>query len=305
MFFESALQGKNAFWRYLIMFIAVFAATNTIGALPLITVIVIKGLNDPAMLNEASDNLMELSAYGIDPNTGLVLMLFPFIIGIVTLYLLIRPLNSRPFISLFNGGGKIRWKKFFSSAFVWLFLMSIYLLFSILADPDNFELNNVSVSLLWLIIIALLLVPFQASFEELLFRGYLMQGAGAWFRNKWMPLLISSLLFGLMHSFNPEIKEFGFWLMMPQYVVFGIVFGLITILDDGIEMAMGAHTANNIFLSVFLTQESSALQTPALFEQKEVYPLTDFLSLFLISGIFIILMWIMNRWRFKDVFRFN
>ena len=305
MFFESALQGKNAFWRYLIMFIAVFAATNTIGALPLITVIVIKGLNDPAMLNEASDNLMELSAYGIDPNTGLVLMLFPFIIGIVTLYLLIRPLNSRPFINLFNGGGKIRWKKFFSSAFVWLFLMSIYLLFSILADPDNFELNNVSVSLLWLIIIALLLVPFQASFEELLFRGYLMQGAGAWFRNKWMPLLISSLLFGLMHSFNPEIKEFGFWLMMPQYVVFGIVFGLITILDDGIEMAMGAHTVNNIFLSVFLTQESSALQTPALFEQQEVYPLTDFLSLFLISGIFILLMWIMNRWRFKDAFRFN
>ena len=132
-----------------------------------------------------------------------------------------------------------------------------------------------------------------------------MQGAGAWFRNKWMPLVISSLLFGLMHSFNPEIKEFGFWLVMPQYVVFGLVFGLITILDDGIEMAMGAHTANNIFLSVFLTQESSALQTPALFEQQEVYPWTDFLSLILISGIFIMLMWIMNKWRFKDVFRFN
>ncbi len=303
MFFESALKGKNTFWRYLIMFVLVFAATNTIGALPLVIVIIVKGLNNPEMLDNAGANILDLSAYGIDPNTGLLLMLFPFIIGIITLYLLMKPLHGRRFISLFNGGGNIRWKKFFLSALVWLLLMGIYLFFSIQSDPDNFELNNTSASLIWLALIAVLLIPFQTAFEELLFRGYLMQGAGVWFRNKWMPFILTSLLFGLMHSFNPEVKEFGFWMMMPQYVIFGLVFGIMTVLDNGIELAMGAHAANNIFLSVFLTQESSALQTAALFEQQEVYPWADFLSLTLLSLVFLALMGMLNKWCFTGIFK--
>jgi len=40
-------------------------------------------------------------------------------------------------------------------------------------------------------------------------------------------------------------------------------------MDDGIEVAMGAHTANNIFLCIFVTNSSSALQTSALYVQKK------------------------------------
>ncbi|MBS0011764.1 MAG: CPBP family intramembrane metalloprotease, partial [Bacteroidales bacterium] len=158
---------------------------------------------------------------------------------------------------------------------------------------------------IWLIIIAILLIPLQTTFEELLFRGYLMQGAGAWFKNKWLPLLITSLLFGLMHSFNPEIREFGFWVMIPQYITFGLVFGFVTIVDNGIEIAMGAHAANNIFLSIFITQKSSALQTPALYEQQEVYPWSDFLSLIIVSVLFIAITGILNKWCFRGIFRIN
>ncbi|MBS0011947.1 MAG: CPBP family intramembrane metalloprotease, partial [Bacteroidales bacterium] len=234
MFFEAALRGKNAFWRYLVMFFIVFAATNTIGALPLIVVVVMKGIENPELLDREAENMLNLSAYGIDPNLGLVLMIFPFLVGMITLYLLMKPLHRRAFISLFNGGGNIRWRKFFVSAIVWSLLMGAYLYISILNDPDNFTLNNTSKSLIWLIIIAILLIPLQTTFEELLFRGYLMQGAGAWFKNKWLPLLITSLLFGLMHSFNPEIRDFGFWVMIPQYITFGLVFGFVTIVDNGI-----------------------------------------------------------------------
>jgi len=132
-----------------------------------------------------------------------------------------------------------------------------------------------------------------------------MQGAGAWFGNKWLPLIITSLLFGLMHGFNPEVKDFGFWIMMPQYVLFGLVFGILTIFDDGIELAMGAHAANNVFLSIFITHKSSALQTAAVFEQKDVYPWADFLSLLLVSVLFISLMGILNKWCFKGKFKIN
>jgi len=303
MFFESALQGKNSFWRYLVMFVVVFAVTNTIGALPLISVIIVQGIKNPEILDTSTENLMNLSAYGIDSNVGLLLMIFPFIIGILALYLLFKPLHGRHFISLFSGAGRIRWNRFIISALVWLILMGIYLYFSIVNNPDNFTLNNVSGSLIWLIVIAVLFIPLQTSFEELLFRGYLMQGAGAWFRNKWMPLLLTSILFGLMHAFNPEIKEFGFWVMMPQYIMFGLVFGLVTILDNGIEIAMGAHAANNVFLSIFVTQKSSALQTAAIYEQNQVYPWTEFIALLVISVLFVAIMGIFNRWCFREVFR--
>lgn len=303
MFFESALSGKNAFWRYLVMFIVVFAVTNTIGALPLVIVIVMKSLGNPEVLDTDTENLMDLSTYGIDTNTGLVLMIFPFIVGLICLFLLMKPLHRRGFKSLFNGGGSIRWNKFLLSALVWMLLMAVYLYVSIRQNPGNFTLNNTSRTLIWLVIIAVMLIPFQTSFEELLFRGYLMQGAGAWFRNKWMPLLITAIFFGLMHSFNPEIKEYGFWTMMPQYVIYGLVFGFITILDDGIEIAMGAHAANNVFLSIFVTQKSSALQTAAIYEQQQVYPWNDFISLLVVSLIFIAIMWILYRWSFRGVFR--
>jgi membrane protease YdiL (CAAX protease family) len=78
--------------------------------------------------------------------------------------------------------------------------------------------------------------------------------------------------------------------MMPQYILLGLIFGIITILDDGIEAAMGAHTANNVFLCIMVTNSSSALQTPALYEQHNVYPWPEFAGIFVAGIIFIIVM---------------
>jgi membrane protease YdiL (CAAX protease family) len=84
--------------------------------------------------------------------------------------------------------------------------------------------------------------------------------------------------------------------MMPQYVVFGMIFGIITILDDGIESAMGAHTANNIFLCIMVTNRSSALQTQALYEQYNIHPWTEFAALVITGIVFIIILKIIFKW---------
>lgn len=305
MFFESALQGKTQFWRYLVLFLAAFLASNTIGAIPLLIVIAAAMAKDPGILENAGTNIADLSVYGIEPNVGLLLMIFPFVIGLLAVFLLIKPLNSRSFTSVINGTGAIRWKRFFTSFGIWAMIMAIYLFISLKLDPSNFTLNNTSVSLLLLAFISVCLVPFQTTFEEVLFRGYLMQGIGSWTRSKWMPLVITSLLFALMHSFNPEVKEFGFLLMLPQYLIFGLVFGIITVVDDGIELAMGAHAANNVFLSIFLTQKASALQTAALYEQQEVFPLADLVSLAVIGFLFVILLSVLYKWNWKDMFKYK
>jgi hypothetical protein len=78
--------------------------------------------------------------------------------------------------------------------------------------------------------------------------------------------------------------------MIPQYVLFGLLFGITTVLDDGIEIAAGAHASNNIFLSIMLTNSSSALRTPALFEQINIQPWVDFIALVVISVLFFLIM---------------
>ncbi len=278
------------------MIAAVLLASNTIGALPLLIAIAARSVSNPAVLSAISANPGDYSVLGLNPNVGLIMMLFPFIAGLAAFVLLIKPLNSRTFINTINGTGKIRWNRFFVSAFIWTLLSAGYLILYIKVNPANFTINNKTLSLLGLSAVSLLFIPFQATFEEALFRGYLMQGFARMARNRWFPLVMTSILFGLLHAFNPEVKEYGFFTMIPQYILFGLIFGIITIFDDGIEAAMGAHSANNAFLCIMVTNKSSALQTPALFVQNSVYPWTEFAGL-LISGIlFILILKILFKW---------
>ena len=278
------------------MIVAVLIASNTIGALPLLVALVVKSLSNPDVFSLLAANPNDYSVLGLNPNTLLVLMLFPFIAGLAAFVLLIKPLNNRTLKTTINGTGQIRWHRFFISGLVWLLLSAAYFFIYLKIDPSNFTLNNKTTSLILLSLISLLMIPFQAAFEEVLFRGYLMQGFASIIKNRWFPLVMTSIFFGLMHAFNPEVKEYGFLTMIPQYIVFGLIFGIITIMDDGIEASMGAHTANNIFLCIMVTNKSSALQTPALYEQYNIFPWTEFAALVATGIVFILILKVVFKW---------
>jgi len=278
------------------MIAAILIATNTVGAIPLLIGYVTKAASDPAVISEIAENPNDLGVLGLDPNMGLFMMLFPFLIGLLAFIIFIKPLNYRTFKVTVNGTGMFRWNRFLVSALLWAILSAVYFFIYLKLDPSNFSMKNTSETLIPLMIISLIFIPFQAAFEEVLFRGYLMQGFAVMFRNRWFPLVITSVLFGLMHAFNPEVEEFGFFEMMPQYILFGLIFGIITILDDGIEAAIGAHAANNIFACIMVTHESSALQTPAVFEQQNVYPFTEFATLLVTGIIFLVILKMIFKW---------
>lgn len=296
---ESSFSGKNQFWRYIVMLAAVLLVANLIGAIPLYVFYFKTLLSNPELASQFLANPNDLTPLGLSPTTGLAVMLIPFLTGFFAFALLIRPLHDRSFFQVINGTSTFRWRNFFLAGIIWLIISAIYLVVYIKADPENFVINNTSKSLIPLIVVSLLLFPFQAGLEELLFRGYLMQAFYKLIPRKWFPLIITSLLFGLLHSFNPEVKEIGFMNMMPQYVLSGLIFGVITILDDGIEGAMGAHTANNFFLSVMLTHKASALQTPSVYEQININPWIDFASLLVVAVLFILILARIFRWNLK------
>ncbi len=294
-FLTAPFSGKNAFWRYFIGGIAPFLVSNIIGAIPLGIVIISHTLDGSPLPQKGG--MPDFELMGIDLNLGLALMVFPFILAFFTMIWIIKPLHNRSFGSVVNGGRRVRWGKMMFSAFVWMAMSALWLLYSVRSDPGTYTLNNTTGTLLILVALSVSLIPFQAAFEEILFRGYLMQGFAVLARNRWVPVVVTSLLFGLMHSLNPEVKEYGFLTMIPQYVFFGLVFAVLTMLDDGIELAIGAHAANNVFLSIFLTHKDSALQTPALYEQMNYYPWKDFTGLVMMSVVFVSIMAIVYRWK--------
>ena len=115
-----------------------------------------------------------------------------------------------------------------------------------------------------------------------------MQGFAAFVKYKWIALLISAFIFGALHFWNPEVRQYGAMIAMPQYIWFGVFFGICTLMDEGLELAWGVHAINNIFLSIFFTQDSSALQTPALYRITAFNPLFDLIALVTLSAVFIL-----------------
>ena len=133
-----------------------------------------------------------------------------------------------------------------------------------------------------LLFISLLLFPFQIGLEEYLFRGYFMQQIGIIARNRWMPLVMTSLMFGLMHSANPEVAEMGFGVMI-FYIGTGLLLGIMTLMDDGMELALGFHLGNNLMAALLITSDFSALQTDAVFKYSSEVNSSNALSEMILS----------------------
>ena len=83
------------------------------------------------------------------------------------------------------------------------------------------------------------------------------------------PLLITSVWFGLLHYSNPEVERFGD-IVMIYYIGTGLFLGIITLMDEGLELALGFHAANNIFTALLVSSEWSALQTHSVL--KDISP---------------------------------
>ncbi len=280
------------------MLVAIFIITNTIGAIPLMVAMVVRGADNPEIITQLAEDPYNLNILGLDSNLYLFMMIFPFLMGLITFIMLIKPLNQKGLMCIINGTNSFRWNRFFISGLVWFIVSVIYLFICIKLDPLNFKMNNRSIiTLAPLILMSLLFIPFQAAFEEIICRGYLMQGFAILARNRWIPLIMTSIIFGLMHILNPEVSEFGFGTMMPQYILFGLIFGIITIMDDGVEAAIGAHAANNVFLCIMVTHESSALQTPALYQQIEINPWIDFISMLFMGMLVISILGVIFKWK--------
>jgi membrane protease YdiL (CAAX protease family) len=228
---------------------------------------------------------MDFTKFGIDPNFGFFLMILIFFFAMGALYAAVK-IHGKNFIRLITPFSSVRWQRVFFGLVVWAFLIILAEAVTYYMNPSAYTFSFSFYRFIPLLLIALFLLPVQTSFEEIFFRGYIMQGLGFWSNSKLVAILISSVLFSLMHGMNPEVSEFGFWTMMFYYISAGLFLALITVMDDGLELALGVHAATNMLGATLVTYSGSVLQTDALFEAKEIKPWLMILFFYISAVVF-------------------
>ena len=199
----------------------------------------------------------------LPPNLGLILIHIPFALSFVALWFVVTRLHEQSFQSLITSAERINFKKIIFAFLLWGSFSTLLVISDYLISPEHFETNFKPLPFLILFLIATIMIPIQTSVEELIFRGYLMQGFGTLFKNRWGPLFSTSIIFGLLHLWNPEIDKLGLDLIW-YYIGTGLFLGIITLMDDGIELALGFHAANNLITALLVTASWTAFQTESI-----------------------------------------
>lgn len=196
-------------------------------------------------------------------NRLLFWLIIPFLFVALFLVFHTKFVHKRTILSIFTGREKFDWKRFFFSFTLLLVVLALFLLFQYLSsDSLIFQFN--AQKFIPLFIIAILLLPIQTSCEEILFRSYILQGIKMRTRKNSIAVLISGLMFGAIHIGNPEVAKIGYHII-AYYMLVGVFLSLISLYDNGIELALGYHAANNIFAVLMITNDWQAFQTDAVF----------------------------------------
>jgi hypothetical protein len=90
------------------------------------------------------------------------------------------------------------------------------------------------------------------------------QGFGIIFNSRLAALIIPTILFGLGHMLNPEIDKLGYG-VAPFYFATGLLLGIFTLMDEGVELASGFHIANNLLIALLVSNDWGALRTESLY----------------------------------------
>ena len=288
-YLNRAIGNQNQWWKFIVVILGLFVS--------LLSIITPFSYLSDRFISYPSDSIQLL----IED------VLFPFLVFLVVSIILIRILYKRSPSQVINGRKYIRFNKILSGMLIWGLIMIVPFILGYIADPSSLELNFNLERFIPVFLVAIIVFPIQAGCEEFLFRGYLTQVFFGWTKSKFIALIIPSVIFGAVHLGNPEINEYGLWPMMVTYIGLGMIFGLVSLIDGGIELAIGAHIIQNIIAAVFVSYKSSALEgLESVFHVESSPPesvLSSIMGIIFLGSVFIgILKWKYN-WKIISILR--
>jgi membrane protease YdiL (CAAX protease family) len=294
MYIKQAFKVEHDWWLYLVGVVLIFIGSQ-LGQIPFLIAIITKSMANGGDLSSLDyDAMMSI----LDLNLSLFLLLLSFAVGLVVVFLVVKYIHKQTLRSLTTSRVKIDWNRFWFAFLVWGVTTCVFILLEYYSSPENYTFNFKPIPFLILVLISIVFIPLQTSFEEYLFRGYLMQGLGVLAKNRWVPLILTSTLFGLLHIANPEIDKLGYVLLV-HYIGTGFLLGIMTLMDEGLELALGFHAANNLIAALLLTADWTAFQTHSILKdisEPEMSNVEVFFPVFVIYPILLIVFAKKYKW---------
>jgi uncharacterized protein len=151
----------------------------------------------------------------------------------------------------------VRWRYFFVCLAIAVVSLNGTLLLSLfVSEPPDF---GVQPGFWWFLLVIIFTSPIQAAAEELFFRGYLMQALGSLVSQPWFGVIVSSVVFALLHGTQNLPLFFA-------RLAFGLLAAILVWRTGGLEAAIAAHIVNNVFAFVIAGLTSSIATLRAIRE---------------------------------------
>ncbi len=264
-FLDLGRLGKSAWWRYLLGLLIVVAGYFVFGVFWFIVIIVIAAGGKMPNIESNSGHIE-----GVDDMANYVAVNVPSFFLLLFTFLVVCFLHRRSIFTLISSA-KFSWRRLACGFGAWFCLAALAGAVGWIIYPHSYKFEMPGVQYFSYAPLVLFLTPIQCLAEELFFRGYLLQAMGNKVRNIWLAAALNGFIFMLPHLYNPEVS-YGLAPMVICYFAMGLLMALITLRTGSLEMAIGAHAANNLFDALILNDIKSVLTTKSLFVCTQGHP---------------------------------
>lgn len=255
--YDLARTGRNAWWRYVVGFVALIIGMTIGAGLYLVAVFFVP-------LVAAFRHQAPPPDFALGPVDRFVMVNISLVSAVPVLWLVLRFLHKRKFRTVLGAGSRLSWRSLASAA-GWGGLQLALLLAAGLVGSEGLELQDDLGAFLRFLPLVLILTPLQAATEELIFRGYLGQAIGSAIPRPLVIAALTALPFAALH-YQPG--------MTGWYYLYILSFGGFMMLLDAREQqlapSIGIHTANNVLAFIFSASGGKALEgLPSLFRADD------------------------------------
>lgn len=176
-------------------------------------------------------------------------------------WLALAAVHRRSLRTVLTGARRFRWSHLLASFVVLVLLLLAGLAAQALIWPDELEVRFDPARFLRMLPWVAGMLALQVLAEEVVFRGYLLQGLRL-LLPAWAVWLAVTALFALAHGLNPETAEEPLFLLI--FIMTGAYLTFLPFHSNGLETAIGVHLANNVVALLVVGNELSNYPTPTV-----------------------------------------
>ena len=287
MEYPQLLRGPTrAWWRPLLTLLLFALFFGLLSILPVVVALAYGAVSSRRDLGVTLEQLTDASAVS-QPAAYLYLNLALIVLIPAAMLSTWAVHRIRPrFLSSVAGGLRWRWllRCLLTLAPVW----AIYLVISTVVEPPQSARPE---HWLVLLVMGLLLTPWQAAAEEYAFRGWLTQNVGAYFAHPLvavvMPAIIAAAAFAAAHGSSDP------W-VLADLAAFSLTASFLTWRTGGLEAAIVLHTVNNVGIGI-IANLVGGFEESFVGGETRGAPLTLAISLLMYGITIVLVLWQARR----------